>query len=133
MLKMLSLIGMIFVGSLFAAETAALPTVDDLDTQLRQTHQRATNAATFEVMAVQSACAADDEARAILNISLINSFKQMEKEIGVSSLLTLQTIETKEGATAACTYYMGAKATLSALVQRLTIQLDERYEEAEAE
>lgn len=112
-----------FIGSIFAAAeavTAALPN----DEQLQHAHTRATNAATFEIMATQSAVAAGDEERAILNTSLTQRFEQMEKDLGVSPLLTLHTIETKDNATSACTYYSGAKSTLLALMRTLTEQRD---------
>lgn len=128
MLKTLALIGMIFVGSLFAAASdAALSS--DLNTQLQHTHRRATYAATFETMAAQSARAADDEARVTLNTSLTQRFAQMERDLGVSTTLTLHTIETKDNATSACTYYSGAKSTLLALMQTLTEKLDKRESE----
>ncbi len=120
MLKALALIGMMFTGSLFAA--AALP--NDLDTQLENTHTRATNAATFETMAAQSVYAVDDGARVTLNTSLTQSFEQMEKALGVSPLLSLHTIETEVKATEACAYYRGAVITLAE-------QLDEQNVEAE--
>jgi hypothetical protein len=128
MLKALVLIGMIFVGSLFAAGADAALS-DDLGTQLRYASIRAINAATFETMAAQSAMAADDDARATLNTSLTQRFTQMERDLGVSTTLTLHTIETKDNATSACTYYSDAKSTLLTLMQALTEKLDKRESE----
>lgn len=129
MLKTLSLIGMMFVGGLFAAGEAALS--NDLDTQLQHTHRRATCAATFGTMAAQSAVAVDDEARCVFNTDLAARFTAMEAELGVSPLLTLHTIETVENARNALDYYTGAKETLLALMRTLTEQHDTAQEDVE--
>jgi hypothetical protein len=122
MLKMLSLIGMLCVGSLCAAAAtaAALPPAEDLDTQLRNAQTRAINATAFEIMAAQSVMADGDVARGVFNADLLTKFKAMEDKLGASPLFSLKTIDTQENAKEACPYYTGVKNHFSSLVQTLT-------------
>ena len=126
MFKTLMLIGMMFVASVFAAENAQAPvafnTPENLDEQLHQTQSRVVNATTFQTMSAQSVVAIDDQSRELLNVSLMQRFEQMEATLGVSPLLTMHTIGTKDEATEACTYYSDARNALLDLMRNMTEQ-----------
>lgn len=128
MFRCLTLIGIIFVGSIFAAadaESADLIDLESLEAKLQKTHKAVINAATFETISVQAAMVAEDAARIPFDEDLVVRYNSMEQ--GLSALLELHSIRTKAEATDACAYYQSTVTTLSDLVQKLTRQLDALY------
>jgi hypothetical protein len=119
MLKMLTLITIIFAGSIFAADRLAY-----LKTDLEETNVRAKYAARFVELSNEASEAKDAAnyvlRREELNTSLTQLFEQMTKEIGDNTLLMLHGIGPKDNATTALGYYQNAEKLINVKLEWLT-------------